>query len=288
MQVEKGDVAGLVAQANSLNSKEEVTATEVPVKLTATGEVDTAQMKRDSNEVLLQKLEGAQYDERGNLKATEEVVVDTTPEVDVSKMTNKEKIAYYQELEDASNGVQHNPLAEVDASLEKAGFDKGKMRDFELEYIEKGELTPDTLKALTDAGFPKEAIDAYITTKLQLVQNSATATMNEVCGSVENFTQMAEWMRSSLSPNEIAQYDKNVQGEHAKVYLESMYGKYQKANPVEVTPRVLRSGNSAVPAPVASDTYSNQHEMVKAMADPRYGKEPNYTQAVRSKVLRMK
>lgn len=192
-----------------------------------------------------------------------------TPEQEIARLK--------KELEDAKASKDtKDPLAEVEAKAKEKGIDVPELYK---EYVTKGELSPESLKSLLDAGFDEVAINAYIETKTTQGEKYAETLISETVGTRDTYNKMAEWMRSNLTPSEISQYDAGVNTEHAKIYIENMYSKYNKAT---AQPVVIRSsGESNQPSKVG---FKSMNEQALAIADARYGTDIKYTNEVRTKI----
>ncbi len=275
MSMTPEEVASLLAQSNALSTEP---SSNVPVNTTPNITPEKAVELMDEVESREVTATGVEVVPEAVTEVTEEVV----EEVDISKMSLSEKIEHFQALKDAEE-AEANPLAEVDKQLEAKNID---LTALEQEYINEGALTEESLKSLKDAGFDQVAVDAYIATKEASAQAEVSTLITNVCGNQESFDAMAEWMQvdGNLTQAELDTYNKNVSGEHKAIYLENMYNKYKSATPTPA--RVLRANGSQVKT-TATNTFNSQAEMVEAMQDPRYAKDPHYANTVRQKIARM-
>lgn len=205
--------------------------------------------------------------------------VEDTPDNLEETETSEQTIARLQkELEEAKIGKKDtNPLAEVENKAKEAGID---IPEFYKEYVENGELSSESLKSLLDAGFDQTAIDAYISTKVAQGEKEAETIISQTVGTRETYNKMADWMRTSLTPEQIAEYDAGVNSPHAKIYIENMYTKYTTAT---VQPVIIRNqGNITTSS--QSVGFKSLNEQAMAIADARYGKDAKYTDEVRRKI----
>lgn len=207
------------------------------------------------------------------LKPNEE---DSTEKIE----TPEEKIARLErELEEAKlpKKDEKNPLAEVENKAEELGIN---VPELYTEYVKNGELSPESLKSLLDAGFDQVAIDAYISTKIAQGEKEAETIISQTVGTRDTYNKMAEWMRSTLTPEALAEYDAGVSTPHAKIYIENMYSKYTKAVTVPVTIR----NNGEIAQTIQKVGFKSLNEQAMAIADPRYGNDSKYTNEVRRKI----
>jgi len=299
--MDEQEIASLLASANHQGGSEAMAnidadgnvIAEVPVQNTQVTPAQAdpivkAPPKKDLSPeeavALLDELEGKHVNEQGNLESEAPVVVEEdADEVPFEKLTTAEKIAKLQEELDIENGVVKDPLETVNKKVADAGLE---ISDIEAQYINDGQLSEENLKSLKDAGFDDTAIEAYISTKVASETAKANQAVTEVFGTPEKFAEMQEWMIAddNLTDAEIAQYNKGVQGEHYKVYLESMYSRFSKEQ-APVTRTIRQSATQNVGR---AQGFATQSEMVKAMQDPRYRNDIEYRKAVQQKVSLMK
>lgn len=223
-------------------------------------------------------------EERAEIEATLKTLKPVEENQEVIPETQEEIIARLkQEVEDLKNGKKPeeviNPLAIIEEKVSEAGLD---LQAFHKEYIEKGELSEETLNSLNKAGFDKNAIDVYVETKRAQGEAEATKLVNETVGSYDNYKAMATWMQDNMTPEEINKYDAGVNTEHAKIYIENMYAKYTKATTV---PNLIRDRGYVREAGDVKVGFKSINEQNLAMADARYGRDMKYTNEVRTKAM---
>lgn len=239
------------------------------------------------------KHENATIDEHGNVVYPEadvspEVKPDDVPavepEVSLEGKTLEEQLAIIQGKLDVQNEVVANPLEAVESKLAEAKVD---VSTIEAEYLSTGALSEDTLLSLKNAGFDEVAVSSYVDMKQAEYTKRSDAIIAKTTGTRENFDKMATWMNETMTPTAIDVYEKAIlvnNGQHAEVYVKSMYDAYQKANPV--APVVIRQSGANQTANVQT-AFKNVNEMSLAMADYRYGTDIKYTQNVRNMTARM-
>ena len=92
------------------------------------------------------------------------------------------------------------------------------------------------------------------------------------------------WAADKLSDEERDAYDKAVSGKDptvARLVVQGLMSRYEREHGSEPT---LVMGTKA-PAPEALGGYKDRSSMIKAMNDPRYGTDPDYTREVERKVI---
>ena len=94
---------------------------------------------------------------------------------------------------------------------------------------------------------------------------------------------MLQWAQSNLQPQEIDMFDSVMaRGDLASAFfaINSLAQRYQEQSGYDGK---MLTGK---PPSTSGDTYRSQAEMVAAMSDPRYDKDPAYRRDVMEKVAR--
>ena len=161
-------------------------------------------------------------------------------------------------------------------TLESKGIDYSKL---EAEYNETGKLSEDSYKALKEAGYDKEIVDAVLAGWQAKADNFYNAVIN-VAGGEEAYKSLTQFV-SSQGQSAVEAFNEVVNNANLNTitsYLAGvkaqMVAKYGTANPT-----LTGSG-------VANNTagFSDQNEMIKAMQDKRYGRDAKYTKEVEKKL----
>ena len=217
---------------------------------------------------------------------TEEItedVVEETPEEQVEETTEGDE---KPNEEDPEQSLQEDidKQKTADEDTKKLLTDKGV--DFEAllaTYKETGALSEDQYKTLADAGFPQTVVDAYIAGS-EAQADKFTTTVKSYVGGNEGFDKVADFVRSQgeaavtafnkvMDTADIATIKQYLGG--VKAQMEAKYGT-QKAT-------VLGKANVSKPT-----GFTDQGEMIKAMSDPRYGRDAKYTKSVEKRVTSSK
>lgn len=200
------------------------------------------------------------------------------PEWLPEKFATPEELAKsYAELEKKLSGPKD--AGEETTGEPEAGavsFDK-----FSEEFADKGSLSDDSIAELEKMGYPKEMVDTY----LKGLQSSATADAEAVmgvAGGADGYSELTEWAKENVSAQELEVYNQMVgtSTDNAKMAVEWLMSKREA---VEGSEPSLVQGKAA---PAAKDEYRSTAEVVAAMKDPRYGKDPAYTKDVEGKLGR--
>ena len=203
-------------------------------------------------------------------KAEEET---TTDEKDTKE---EDKPAEEQEEYQKAKGEIESAKAE----LEGKGIDYAAL---EAEYNENGGLSEDSYKLLEEKGYPKALVEAAIAGW----QAKADAFANKIiedAGGINEYKRIQKFVQSQgkgavnafnaiVNKDDLSVVSAYIAGVKAQ-----MVAQHGTANPT-----LGGSGNVG-----KSKGYTDANEMIKAMSDPRYGKDPNYMQEVERKVAASK
>ena len=176
---------------------------------------------------------------------------------------------------------EETPTEEVQEEQPKTGepqFDK-----FSEEFASSGELSNESFAELEQMGYPREMVETYIK-GMQSAQTADANAVMDVAGGSEGYQDLTSWAKDNMPENELLLYNQMVGTgtDNAKMAVEWLMSKREAAEGVEPT---LVSGKSQAPA---KDEFRSTAEVVAAMKDARYGKDPAYTKDVEDKLGRSK
>ena len=156
-------------------------------------------------------------------------------------------------------------------------------------YKNNGQITPEMHNQLTGAGIAKEAVDAYLAGRAKdmgmnaaIQQSDINAIYNSV-GGEQQYKTLMNWASQNLSEDSIKSFDNLVNtGDPGSIQLavDGLLSKYQNENGYEG--RML----TGKPSKQSSDVFRSQAQLVEAMSDPRYDRDPAYRQDVIAKLDR--
>lgn len=156
-------------------------------------------------------------------------------------------------------------------------------------YKNNGQITQEMHDQLTGAGIAKEAVDAYLSGRAKdMGMNSQIAqtdinSIYESVGGEQKYKSLMNWASQNLSQDSINSFDHLVNTGDAnsiQLAVTGLVAQYQNDNGYEG--RML-TGKAAK---TNTDVYQSQAQLVEAMADPRYDRDPAYREAVREKLDR--
>ena len=184
---------------------------------------------------------------------TETTQVTATTAVDAQTNTVQEAFAQQQQATE-----------ELQKDLAERNVDFKALED---EYNKNGQLSSASLEALANAGYPKEVVDAYIS-GVEATQEKFYNAVVGFAGGEEEYRQVAQFVSSQ---GEKAVQDFNDTINTGNLGVINMVIQGVKANMKAVT------GNT--------NAYLSKQQMLDAMNDPRYDKDPIYRKEVETKII---
>lgn len=162
-------------------------------------------------------------------------------------------------------------------AVESAGLD---MNQLSQEYADNGVLADKSYEALEKVGIPRETVDQYIAGQAALAEQ-ARAQAFAITEGQESYQSMTSWAKSNLSPAEMDTYNKSVNSANAGVREMAVRGLWAKYNSDSGQGKSLVHGKGN-----AGDStgYKSNAELVAAMSDPRYSRDPAYRKTVEAKL----
>lgn len=171
--------------------------------------------------------------------------------------------------------------SEADAAkelVEKSGFD---FEELTSEYAANGQLSQDSIDGLVANGIPEATINSYIAGQEALSAQWESEIKN-TAGGDQAYADMVGWAKDALTQDEIQAYDTAVNGsdiDSVKLAVTGLRAKYEDEHGRE--PKLLGGSTGGNPS---TQGFSSRAEMVSAMADPRYAKDPSYRKQIENKV----
>ena len=159
------------------------------------------------------------------------------------------------------------------------------------EFNSKGELSAETLAQFEQMS-SKELVQAYFEYEqnlptfdapqsVELSQGDINTIQNSVGGEAA-YQQLVGWAAQNFSEAEIQAFDNVVDSGNVaaiNLALAGLKARYTDANGYEGN---MIQGKTAAPA----DTFKSQAEVVRAMSDPKYDRDPAYRDEIMQKLAR--
>lgn len=179
--------------------------------------------------------------------------------------------------------TKHNEaVTKIGEELTKKGVDFTKVIE---EYESSGVISDKTKEALAKAGYPAEVVDTFVQAQ-KVLETNYENTIYNFAGGKENFTKVTQWASKNLSNAEIASFNKAVDDGNLGIVKLILDGIQSKMVAKQGTSKPSILGGNAKTSNVTNQGFSTKSDMVKAMSDPRYGRDPIYTREVERKVIK--
>lgn len=216
-------------------------------------------------------------------ETTKSEVSQQTTEQQQQQATNNQQATDNQQTSD-DNIIERRKQVEQDLAqdLERRGVNFDNIAQ-ELEAT--GTLSTETLKKLEDAGYPKSVVDNYIQGMEADADRFVSAIISKA-GGEESLAQIQDYVANNYTDQQIQALNDTIMGGNmAQIELMLAGIRSQMGNVNGTFGRTLvgstGGGNSDT-----NGGFSSKQEMMKAMNDPRYGRDRQYTLEVEQKVQR--
>lgn len=187
------------------------------------------------------------------------------------------------ESEDSELQTEVNKVTDAANDLRKDLTTKGI--DFDAiaeEFSNNGDFTPETRAALEKAGYPQTVVDAFLS-GLQATADKIVTTIFSYCGGEDEYNKMAQYIKAQ-GEDTVAQFNRVLESgdvEQMKLAIDGF--KARMGARTGVAGRSVLGGNGT--GGNAQKGFSSKSDMVKAMSDPRYGRDPSYTKDIQRKTM---
>ena len=200
----------------------------------------------------------------------------------------------YIELQSKFGSRQEESSNEEEADDEQEGTEEeesNSILDALWEDAQSGELSKETQEQLSKMN-PAEVAAEYLKYRQQIeanqqpeedISDSQVAELRGIAGGDQSYQEMIAWASETLTPQDIQRYDNVIaSGNYDAISfaVEALKSKYTEAMGVEGQ---LFKGK---PASNTRDVFRSQAEVVAAMSDARYDRDPAYRQDVFAKLER--
>ena len=215
------------------------------------------------------------------------------PEAEAEPQTIEEELAQGYKEDGAVDyaKVTETYGSEISDVMQKAGVDPWAIsQEF---HDNQGQYTPEMVKQLTDAGFSEAAVKSYFagraaesgyTSKVEDITDSQIADIQTKAGGAETYKNLVGWAQQNLSEASINAFDNVINTgtiDEINFAVAGLKAQYENATGFEGK---MYTGKA--PTSTSQDVFRSQAELVAAMSDARYDKDPAYRQDIIEKLDR--
>jgi len=170
---------------------------------------------------------------------------------------------------------------ELEKKLASTGADFSSLDQFSVEFQQNGDLSDASIKQIATLGIPEDIIRAYVDGQKAVLESNVTSVMS-LAGGQEQYAGLMEWASGNIPEDEVDAYNAIVDSGNMNTIRMAVAGlkaRYEQANGTGA--RKLIQGDVAGPS---GGTYRSVAEIVSAMSDPRYSKDPAYRREVEQRI----
>ena len=238
-----------------------------------------AEILTSDNSVATEVMESQAADEAESLRIGEEMVA-----AQEQRLAGKYKTT--EELESAYIELQKKLGEKEDVQAEPEETTEGSWLDEAYEAIrESGELSERLTQQISEMNgmdvFNAMQQNAQPPQSRDLSQAEVDSVYKSV-GGEEQYGNMISWAQQNLGENEVSAFDALIESgniDQINLAIQGLNARYTDA--------VGQEGNLLQGKPAAAQsTYRSQQELIQAMNDPRYDRDPAYRQDVLDKLDR--
>ena len=174
----------------------------------------------------------------------------------------------------------------IGGKLDDAGID---FQDMNVRWQQSGTLESGDYDQLAEAGFSRDMVDAYLSgLQYKATQDTAlsvkeVASIKESLGGEAEYRKMIEWAGENLAPEEVEGFNQIINSQPMAAVKMAVTGLHARYSAVEGREPKLIGGRASKGS---SDKFESTAQLVEAMSDPRYSKDPAYQRKIQEKLGR--
>lgn len=195
--------------------------------------------------------------------------------------TVEEQAQAYAELEKKLGETERNTEApdEAEPSLPPL---PAQLSKFSEEFAQRGSLSPESYAELEqNYGISRAYVDHYIA-GVEAKQQDYVQAVKAETGGEEGFETVAIWARVNLPPADLAAVERALQSGDKGIATLAARGLY--ARYLDETGREPQLIGGGAPEGSGPQPFRSTAQVVEAMSDPRYAKDPDYRAAVEKRL----
>ena len=191
----------------------------------------------------------------------------------------------YAELEKAKSKGEAPDDKDTDATAEKAVDEAGLDMDaLSKEYSESGELSKESLEALSKVGITEDMVQSYITGQEAQAAAAQKELLEPIGGDIEANNKLTAWAGDNLSDAEVDEFNSVLETGNSsavKMAIRDLSAKYESVNGTEPGRQLSGKPNTSGAA-----VYESTADLMKDMSNPEYAKNPSFRAKVEAKLGR--
>ena len=180
----------------------------------------------------------------------------------------------YAALEQKMSSGEESPEMKIEKSEGLQDLTSDELTKLGQEYIDNGDLTEESYTALAQRGITKEVVDIFVQSQVQQAESSRREVLAQAGVDNETWQGMTDWASRNWTEDQINEWNELASSPNPlarKLAVENLKqavggtGRGQSGQKIE--------GN---PSTGAYTPFRSSAEMLEAMKDSRYDKDPAY------------
>lgn len=212
-------------------------------------------------------------------QAASETEEQTSPERPAwlpEKFESPEALAYaYQQLQKEFSQSRQQPTQAEETPEKPEELNEQVFYQLSEEFEATGDVSEESREKLAAAGVPRAMIDNYVESQKVVAEQVVQQTFESV-GGEENYNAMLEWAAQNLPEQEIDAFNDLVNADQSTMRM-AVNGMYARFVQSQGAPLLQGETGNMIPN---SGAFQSRAQVVEAMSDPRYKKDPAYRQQV--------
>jgi hypothetical protein len=174
----------------------------------------------------------------------------------------------------------------IGGKLDDAGID---FQDMNVRWQQSGTLESGDYDQLAEAGFNRDMVDAYLSgLQYKAAQDTALSvkevtSIKESLGGEAEYNKMIQWAGANLPPEEVEGFNQIINTQPMSAVKMAVAGLHARYTAVEGREPKLIGGRASKGS---SDKFESTAQLVEAMSDSRYSKDPAYQRKIQEKLGR--
>ena len=186
-----------------------------------------------------------------------------------------------QELADIQLGekIQQAETDQVEGKYKAAQ----EVEQAQIDLTDDGEVQPDAEDTSEEAEETEETDEEVVDEEDYGFTEEDVTILQNIAGGPEQYSEMIEWAADNVPPHEVDMFNQVMDMESPEAAFFAVHAlRYAYQNATGYEGRMLQGKAAAE----TKDVFRSQAELVAAMDDPRYEKDPAYRQDVEQKLSR--
>jgi hypothetical protein len=211
----------------------------------------------------------------------------TAPEAEDNNAADDETDGNDEEQDDKPAGDAREIYGDlIGGKLDDAGIN---FQDMNVRWQQTGTLESGDYDQLAEAGFNRDMVDAYLSgLQYKATQDTAlsvkeVASIKESLGGEAEYNKMIQWAGENLQPDEVEGFNQIINSQPMAAVKMAITGLHARYSAVEGREPKLIGGRASKGN---SDKFESTAQLVEAMSDPRYSKDPAYQRKIQEKLGR--